>query len=274
MSRPLKLAVFGHPVVHSLSPSIHAEFGRQLEMEVDYQRIQSSVAELPDRLREFADDGGMGANLTLPLKNAGIRLCQQIDSAARQARAINTLKRCSDDWTGHNTDGPGLLADLDRLGLRVAAQRVLIIGAGGATAGLLGPLLDRQPSEVLLLNRTAERAVELAERFAHRGPIRAGGLEDDSQGEDFDLLLQATSIGHQGQLPPIRRQWLAREAAVYDLNYGPAHQPVAAWAKAHELTCHHGLGMLVGQAALAFEIWTGQKPDIGKALEAHSRSAS
>jgi shikimate dehydrogenase len=150
----------------------------------------------------------------------------------------------------------------------VEQRRVLIVGAGGATAGLLGPLLDRQPNEILLLNRTVERAVKLAERFAHRGPIRAGGLDDQDDVEDYDLLLQATSIGHQGQLPPIRLKWLARQATVYDLNYGPAHQPLATWAKAHDLPCHDGKGMLVGQAALAFEIWTGKKPDIGKALKA------
>ena len=270
MTAALKLAVFGDPVEHSLSPGIHAEFGRQLGLPLDYRRIRSSIDELPERLREFAANGGSGANLTPPLKNAGIRVCQRIDPAARQARAVNTLKRCNEGWSGHNTDGPGLLADLDRLGLAVAQRRVLIVGAGGATAGLLGPLLDRQPTEILLLNRTVERAVELAERFAHRGPIRAAGLDDEGEAEDFDLLLQATSIGHQGQLPPIRLKWLARQATVYDLNYGPAHQPLAIWAKAHDLPCHDGLGMLVGQAALAFAIWTGQKPDIGKALEALS----
>jgi len=264
----LKLAVLGDPVEHSLSPRIHSAFGEALGLPVNYDRIRTTPDELPDRLRQLADAGALGVNLTVPLKAAGIRLCQQIDPAARRARAVNTLHWRDGGWFGHNTDGAGLMIDLDRLQVPITDQRVLILGAGGATAGILDPLLTAEPAEVLLLNRTPERAVEMAERFAHRGPIAGAGLaETGASIQGFDVLIQATSAGHGGQLPPLRRAWLGREAHLYDLNYGPAHASLERWANAFDLPCHDGLGMLVGQAALAFEIWTGQRPAIEPVLE-------
>jgi len=267
MAEILKLAVLGDPVEHSLSPRIHAAFGQQLGYEVDYGRVQTNAEQLPDRLKQLRDGGAVGVNLTVPLKSAGIRLCQRIDSAGRRARAVNTLHWQNGGWVGHNTDGAGVMIDLDRLQVSVSGRRVLILGAGGATAGILDPLLTAEPAEVLLVNRSAERAVELADRFAHRGPIEGAGLDESSASiHDFDVLIQATSAGHAGKLPPLRRAWLNRDAEVYDLNYGPAHASLQRWANAFDLPCHDGLGMLVSQAALAFEIWTGQRPDIEPAL--------
>ena len=268
MAKPLLLAVLGDPVEHSLSPKIHSAFGEALGLNVDYRRIQTSPDELPDRLRQLSDAGAVGVNLTVPLKAAGIRLCQRIDGAARRARAVNTLHWQDGGWSGHNTDGAGLMVDLERRQLRITGRRLLILGAGGATAGILDPLLAAEPAEVLLLNRTPQRAVELAERFAHRGPIEGAGLEESGDSiQDFDVLIQATSAGHGGQLPPLRRAWLGREAQLYDLNYGPAHAGLKRWAEAFDLPCHDGLGMLVGQAALAFKIWTGRRPPMEPVLE-------
>ncbi|MEN1727702.1 MAG: shikimate dehydrogenase [Pseudomonadota bacterium] len=270
MSQPLLLAVLGDPVEHSLSPRIHSAFGQQFGLSVDYRKIQTTPEQLVDRLKQLSDAGAQGVNLTVPLKGTGIRLCQYIDGPARRARAVNTLHWQDNGWSGHNTDGPGLRMDLERLGVTVADRRVLILGAGGATAGILGPLLDADPAAVLLLNRTPERAEEMAERFAHLGPIAGAGLEAadrDPRMADFDLLIQATSAGHDSQLPLLRRNWLKREASIYDLNYGPAHNALLRWATAFDLPCHDGLGMLVGQAALAFEIWTGQRPALEPVLE-------
>jgi shikimate dehydrogenase len=263
MAQALKFAVLGDPIEHSLSPAIHTAFGQQLGLDVDYTRVLTPLDELPDRLKALAEAGLVGVNLTVPLKGAGIRLCRTIDAAARRARAVNTLRRQDGAWSGHNTDGAGLMLDLERLAIPISGRRVLILGAGGATAGILDPLLAAEPAEVMVVNRTAARAVELAEGFAHLGPIDGGGL-DESAGSlrDFDVLIQATSAGHAGQLPPLRRGWLARNAWLYDLNYGPAHGGLRRWADAFDLPCHDGLGMLVGQAALAFEIWTGQRPGI------------
>lgn len=263
----MKLAVLGDPVEHSLSPRIHSAFGEELGLDVDYDRIRTTPEELPDRLKQLSEEGARGVNLTVPLKAAGIRLCQHIDAAARRARAVNTLHWHNGGWTGHNTDGAGLMMDLDRLQVPIAGRRLLILGAGGATAGILDPLLAAEPAEVLLLNRTVERAVEMAERFAHRGRIQGAGLAAATESiQDFDVLIQATSAGHDGQLPPLRRAWLNREAHLYDLNYGPAHASLKRWADAFGLPCHDGLGMLVSQAALAFEIWTGQQPSIEPVL--------
>lgn len=267
MKSPLKLAVFGDPVEHSLSPQIHSHFGLELGLKVDYGRARCSIEELPGQMARFAQAGGSGANLTVPLKQAGLRLCGQLDRAARQARAVNTLKWVDGQWHGHNTDGAGLLLDLNRLNLPLANARILIIGAGGATAGVLGPLMAAMPARIHIVNRTEKRALALAERFDHLGPISAGGLDQIPEKTEFDLLLQATSLGHAGQLPPLHGEWLSPQAQIYDLNYGPAHQPLALWCQEQGRRCNDGLGMLVGQAVLAFEIWTGQRPAIEGVLE-------
>ena len=265
----LKLAVLGDPIAHSRSPDIHALFGQQLGLDVDYRRIQSGVDALPARLQAFQSAGGQGANLTVPLKEAGLALCQRLDMAARQAGAVNTLKLAGKHWHGYNTDGGGLLMDLERLGVAVKDARVLIIGAGGATAGILGPLLAARPARVHLLNRSPERAQALVGRFAGLGNLTGSAL--DTPGEaalDNDLLIQSTSLGHAGQRPPLQVDWLKPEGTLYDLNYGPAFAPVAAWSSGHSRAAVDGLGMLVGQAALAFEIWTGHRPAIGPVIEA------
>lgn len=265
MTHSLRLAVFGDPISHSLSPRIHSLFGHQLGIEVDYQAIRSGVNELPLKLAELVAAGGIGANLTLPLKQAGLRQCRQLDRAARLARAVNTLKLDEQGWLGFNTDGPGLVLDLERLGIALTDARILILGAGGATAGILGPLLAKKPACITILNRTAERAAGLAERFAHLGTLSGHGL--DARAQAHDLLLQATSLGHSGTMPALSADWLTADARVYDLNYGQAHVPVAHWAEGHGWTTNSGLGMLIGQAALAFEIWTGQRPSISAAID-------
>ena len=266
---PVKLAVLGDPIAHSRSPDIHALFGQQFGLTIDYVRIQSSIAALPARLQALRSAGGQGANLTVPLKEAGLAMCQRLDTAARQAGAVNTLKRDGEGWQGYNTDGGGLLLDLARLGVAVKGARVLIIGAGGATAGILGPLLAAKPKQVHLLNRSPERARALVERFASLGQVTSAALNAPGKAAlDNDLLIQSTSLGHAGLCPPLQAEWLKPDGRLYDLNYGPAFAPVAEWSRAHSRTAVDGLGMLVGQAALAFEIWTGHRPAIEPVIEA------
>ncbi|MGY6553668.1 MAG: shikimate dehydrogenase [Wenzhouxiangella sp.] len=262
MSKRLKLALFGDPVEHSRSPEIHRLFGEQTGIALDYTTIRCSPQAFGPRFAAFLVGGGVGANLTLPLKQVGLGVCQQVDPDARAARAVNTLVKRDDGWHGYNTDGPGLLLDLQGLCIPVKDQRILIIGAGGATAGILAPLLAQGPQIMVVLNRTGARAESLAEKHAHRGHIVGCGFEQTERLQDFDLLIQASSSGHQGELPPLKRRWLKADARAYDLNYGPAHRPFADWCAEGVLPCHDGLGMLVGQAALAFEIWTGQRPDV------------
>jgi len=267
MSNALRLAVFGDPVEHSQSPRIHRLFAEECGLLIDYRRIRCGVRELPERFERFVSEGGRGANLTVPLKQAGRKLCRQVDPAARVARAVNTLSLTDGGWNGYNTDGDGLLLDWSRLGIDPGGLRILIIGAGGATAGLLGPLLAREPALVVILNRTEARALELGERFEHLGPVEAASLAAGPPADQpFDLIIQATSAGHEGAPPPLEAGWLKPGGHIYDLNYGPAHQPLRRWCASQGVKCHGGLGMLVGQAALAFEIWTGQCPDIALTL--------
>jgi len=273
LKQTLRLALFGDPVAQSLSPRIHRQFGRQLGWEVDYQAIQTSHDQLAQRLDRFALEGGQGANLTVPLKHFAIRLCRQVDRGARQARAVNTLSRDKDGWSGYNTDGEGLVEDLKRLGWLPSGRRVLILGAGGAVAGLLGALLRQRPSRVVIANRTIARAERLVDQFAHLGAIELMDREQAPDQASFDLLIQATSLGHQGVLPQIRPEWFDRHSRIYDLNYGAAHAALASWCRERSLSNADGIGMLVAQAALAFEIWTGKRPAIDALIRSLSTSA-
>lgn len=257
-----KFAVFGQPVAHSLSPRIHRHFGEQLDMAVDYRAIECDAHSLPAALEAFRAEGGIGANLTVPLKQSAIGLCRSISADARRARAVNTLRLEQDGWHGFNTDGGGLLLDFDRLELKIAHRRVLIVGAGGATAGILGALLDRRPDEVCIANRTPEKSERLADRFGPVGNVCGTGFGTVSEQPPYDLLIQSTSAGHAGEELPLRRSWLSDRAQAYDLNYGPAHEAFSRWCQACAVPVTDGTGMLVGQAALSFEIWTGHRPDI------------
>ena len=166
----LKLAVFGHPVVHSLSPRIHGMFAEAAGIELEYDRIDCPAGELAGKLRDFRRAGGQGCNLTVPLKAEGLALAAHASRAAQQADACNTLVAADDGWHADNTDGAGLVADLDRLGMDIANRNVLVLGAGGAVAGILGPMLDRGPARICLVNRDVSRA----ERLAPVSPGTAG----------------------------------------------------------------------------------------------------
>lgn len=260
----LKLAVFGHPVTHSLSPRIHRMFAESTAQEIEYDRIDCPAGELADRLEIFRRSGGRGCNLTVPLKTEGLALASQVSRAAREAGACNTLVAAEDGWHADNTDGAGLMADFDRLGIEIVGRRVMVLGAGGAVAGVLGPLLDRGPELVCIVNRSVDRAERLAARLADHGPrLIAAGLDGAVEGEKFDLMIQGTSLGHHGACPTIRPDWLVRGAVAYDLNYGPAFEPFAARCGELGIACHSGLGMLVEQAAVAFELFTGVRADTG-----------
>lgn len=260
----LKLAVFGHPVTHSLSPRIQGMFAEAAGLEVEYDRIDCPAGQLGEKLKDFRDRGGTGCNLTVPLKAEGLALAAHASRAARDADACNTLVVAEDGWHADNTDGAGLVADFDRLGIDITGRRVLVLGAGGAVAGILGPLLDRGAECFCIVNRTVDKAERLVARFADRGPrVTAAGLDGIAGGEKFDLLIQGTSLGHQGACPTIRSEWLAPEAVAYDLNYGPAFKPFAARCGELGIACHSGLGMLIEQAAVAFELFTGVRPDAG-----------
>jgi len=256
-------AVFGHPVAHSLSPRIHAAFGRQAGIPVDYRAIDVVPGHFSEALAEFAAHGGAGANVTLPLKQAAFDLCEDITERARRAGAINTLVRNGDTWHGDNTDGAGLVRDLTgRQGLDLRARRTLLLGAGGGARGVAPALLDAGIGELFVVNRTPERADALADALGQPGRVHPRYLDDLAALGEFDLIVNATSATRDGSLPAMPRSLVGRRCAAVDLSYGEAAIPFLAWARAAD--CHDavdGLGMLVEQAAESFARWHGMRPE-------------
>ena len=257
-------AVFGHPVAHSLSPRIHAAFARQTGIALEYTAIDAAPAEFATALDAFAAGGGTGANVTLPLKEAAYALCRSSSERARRAGAVNTLTRDDNGgWRGDNTDGIGLVRDLTgRHGLDLRARRTLLIGAGGAARGVAPALLDAGIGELVIVNRTPERADALADALAEPGRVHPRYLGDVAALGEFDLIVNATSAARGGALPALPRSLVGRRTAAVDLSYGEAAIPFLAWARA--TGCHDavdGLGMLVEQAAESFAIWHGVRPE-------------
>ncbi|TXH64173.1 MAG: shikimate dehydrogenase [Thermomonas sp.] len=256
-------AVFGHPVAHSLSPRIHAAFGKQAGIDLDYVAIDAQPADFADALAAFAARGGNGANVTLPLKEAAFALCADTSERARRAGAVNTLVRNGDAWHGDNTDGAGLVRDLTgRHGLDLRARRTLLIGAGGAARGVAPALLDAGIGDLFVVNRTAQRADALVDALAQPGRVHPRYLDDLVALGEFDLIVNATSAARNGQIPALPRALVGRRTAAVDLSYGEAAIPFLAWARASG--CHDmvdGLGMLVEQAALSFARWNAVEPE-------------
>ena len=257
-------AVFGHPVSHSLSPRIHAAFGRQLGISLDYSAIDTTPDALAQALDTFVAAGGKGANVTLPLKEAAFTLCASTSERAQRAGAVNTLIRNDGQWHGDNTDGIGLVRDLTgRLSLDLRGMRALLLGAGGSARGVAPALLDAGVSELIIVNRTAERADALADALGDPERAHSRYWDDAGAEGDYALIVNATSASRDGTREFSLPFDLAnpRTLAV-DLNYGEAAIPFLAWARA--ANCRDivdGLGMLVEQAAASFELWHGVRPD-------------
>ena len=265
-------AVLGHPVAHSRSPFIHALFAQQTGLALDYGRLLSPLHDFAGTLRDFALHGGRGCNITLPFKFQALALAGDCSARARLAGAANTLKRDGDAWWADNTDGVGLVRDIEQGALRsLAGQRLLLIGAGGAAAGVLGPLLQAAPACVVVANRTPSKAQALVER--HRdlalevgALLRAASLDDPGNG--FDIVLNASASSLQGQAAPVPQTVLAPGALAMDLMYGPAADPFMAWARQAGASARDGLGMLVEQAAESFFVWHGLRPQTAPVLAA------
>jgi len=255
-------AVFGHPISHSKSPRIHQLFARQLNDDIVYtaQDVRPECFEVA--IRTFRAGGGKGLNCTVPLKEEAFRRADELSDRARLSGAVNTLMWRDEHLFGDNTDGVGLLRDLTlNLGLSLEDRRILILGAGGAARGILGPILEQRPGEVVIANRTLSRARELARRFTSFGTITAVGF-DQLEAKPFDLILNATAAGLKGEIPPLPDGLVARGGCCYDLMYGDQPTPFVRWGRAQGAKLStDGLGMLVEQAAEAYLIWRGKRPD-------------
>ena len=245
-----------------MSPSIHAAFAQQTGIVLEYTAIDAAPHDFVAALDRFADDGGAGANVTLPLKEAAFALCAKVSDRARRAGACNTLTRVDGHWQGDNTDGAGLVHDLtSRRGLDLRARRVLLVGAGGAARGVAPALLDAGIDELVVVNRTPERADALVDALGEPGRAHSRYWQDLRDLGDFELIVNATSAGRgpDGFSAPL--SLVNSRTVAVDLNYGEAAIAFLAWARAAGcLEAVDGLGMLVEQAAEAFKLWHGVRP--------------
>jgi len=253
---PLQLAVYGDPIAHSRSPELHDYFAAATGLSISYRRIRCNAAELPQSLQAFHASGGHGANITVPHKQAVMALCTQLHPAAQRAAAVNTLLRGDAGWIGDNTDGIGLVLDLQDRAIPLQAARVLIIGAGGATSGIVPALLDAGCARIVIANRSLDKARALV-AGGNDDRLAASELKHDYR-ERFDLLIHATAAGHQQSTLPLP-ELLQGQPCCYDLSYGEASKAFTHWATMQGCEHHDGLGMLVAQAAASFHLWTGQK---------------
>ena len=267
---PDQYGVAGHPVSHSWSPFIHGMFAKATAQNLVYRLFDISPQNFRgEALRLFAA-GVRGMNVTLPHKQAAAELVNELTPRAFRAQAVNTIAFFDDtSLLGDNTDGLGLTADLERnLGLTLTDKRVLILGAGGAVRGVLGPLLERDLREVVIANRTPERARKLAAEFEDMGNITACGFSE-VRGPPYDLIINATSASLQGEMPVMPVGLIGEESVCYDMAYGRGHTPFTLWAKSlHAARTSKGWGMLVEQAAESFLLWRGIRPDTKPVLQA------
>jgi len=281
-----RYAVIGNPVAHSRSPSIHARFAKQTGQDIEYGRLLAPLDGFVEAVERFRDAGGRGLNVTLPFKLEAFAWAARRSERAQLAGAVNTLRFDRDDAWGDNTDGAGLVRDLeDRLGLALAGRSVLILGAGGATRGVIGPLLEAGVARLTIANRTPSRAIELVDDFLRAAesrapagsalpgtPLPAGRLRGcgfDDAGGGHDLVVNATSAGLAGERLPIADALLAGAVLAYDMFY--AARETAFVAQALAAGCPRacdGLGMLVEQAAESFLAWRGVRPLTAPVYEA------
>lgn len=264
-----RYAVVGHPVSHSLSPTIHSRFADQTGEELEYGRLEPPEDGFAEAATAFFADGGRGLNVTVPFKAEARGWCDRVSDRAKRAGVVNTLTLQANGWVaGDNTDGVGLVRDLTvNLDIGLAGVRILLVGAGGAARGVLEPLLDEMPADIVITNRTAARAEDLAGEFADDGPVRGCGFEALDHEPAFDVIINASAASLGGALPPIPATTVARGATVYDMMYGPKAEPFLVWGRdAGAATVADGLGMLVEQAAESFLLWRQVRPDTARVL--------
>ena len=262
--------VFGHPVAHSFSPFIHGFFARAAGQQMSYRAYDVAPEEFSERVKDFFGGGGRGLNITLPHKIAAVEVAQELTARAAHAAAVNTLALQDDNVVlGDNTDGAGLVRDLcDNLRIVITQRRLLILGAGGATRGVLAPILGLEPAIVVIANRTPERAEALAAAFADLGITQGVGFTHVGD-TPFDLIINATSASLSGDIPPIPAGAIGPETVCYDLAYGRSAMAFVRWAK--QSGCRRavqGLGMLVEQAAESFHLWRGVRPETAPVIAA------
>lgn len=255
--------VFGNPIAHSLSPLIHAHFAQSLGEKIIYTRTLAPLNDFSGSLKAFGEEGGQGANVTVPFKEDAYQLCITHSERAKQAKAVNTLIRIDNKdnfaWHGDNTDGIGLVADIQRLGVDIAQKNILILGAGGAARGVLHPLKTQNPHSITIANRTLSKAESLADEFS----LQAASFSC-LKANTYDIIINATSASLHGEVPPINPSLFQAAQLCYDMVYHQdKHTIFNTFAQSQGcLKTADGLGMLLAQAAASYQLWRGKTPDI------------
>ena len=262
--------VMGHPVAHSRSPWIHQRFAALTGQALDYERQLVALDGFAQAVQQFAQAGGRGCNVTVPFKHEAAQCADSCSPRVHLAGAANTLVLAQGRIHADNTDGLGLVADITRnAGVPLAGRDVLLVGAGGAGAGVLGPLLEQGPRSLVVANRTLARAQALVQSHSELAALQKTKLLAlDLQGleHDFDLIINATASSLEGAGVPVPAQVLRPGCLAYDMMYGPAAQGFLHWATQHGAQARDGLGMLVEQAAEAFALWRGVRPPAAQVL--------
>jgi len=264
-----RYGVMGYPVSHSRSPVIHRLFALQTGQNMQYELLQVAPDKLEKAVRQFQRTGGKGLNITVPHKTEVVKLADNLSERARTAGAVNTLVFRGGETVGDNTDGIGLLRDLEfNLGVEIEGANILILGAGGATRGIVGPLLEMGPASLRIANRTLPRAEAIVEAFAEYGPVSACSFNLVPVSRPYDLIINATSAGLHGESPPYPAAAISAKTFCYDLAYGLNPTPFSVWArKQGAARSVMGWGMLVEQAAESFHIWRGVRPKTAPVLK-------
>ena len=266
---PDQYAVMGNPISHSKSPRIHAMFAAQTGQNLEYRAILVELDGFAAAARAFREAGGRGLNVTVPFKQDAWVFADLLSARAERAGAVNTLIFNATGVRGDNTDGPGLVRDLSvNLGYSLAEKRILLLGAGGASRGVMQPLLAEQPTQLVIANRTASKAMDLALRCGDLG--RVSGCDfSELAGHQFDLIINATAVGLNDEVPPLPAGVLAPGGWCYDLMYGKEPTAFVRWGREQgAANSIDGLGMLVEQAAESFYLWRGVWPETQAVIEA------
>lgn len=267
-----RYGVIGNPIGHSRSPAIHRAFAEQTGTALSYDAILAPLDGFNATVAEFHRNGGRGLNVTVPFKAQAFALCHRLSPRAQRAGAVNTLIFSNEPdglITGDNTDGAGLLADLHRLNIPLAGQKILLLGAGGAARGVLGPLLAAEPAAIFIANRNPQTALTLAQDFANGSSARVqGGHFAEIPPQPFDLLINATAASLSGEQLPLPSSAISAQSFAYDMAYGK--EPTVFMRRAESLGAQttDGLGMLVEQAAESFWLWHGVRPVTAPVLHA------
>lgn len=257
-----RYTVIGQPISHSLSPIVHQLFGELTQRKLHYTRTEATPETFASTVIEWQRSGAKGCNITAPFKELAIDVCERVAPNAKRAGSVNTILMHRDgSRVGYNTDGAGLVADIMKNKRRIlAAQRILLLGAGGAARGVIAPLLSTKPNNLHIANRTPGKAATLVDLFDDMGPVSASGYEQLEGQAVFDIIINATSLSLSGEMPPLPDCIVGPQTLAYDMTYATRDTAFMNWCQSRGATTTNGLGMLVEQAAESFLIWEGVRP--------------